>query len=443
MTHAPTTLSDATPAIIIDDVSKVYKIYSKPIDRLKQSFMGGRKHYFTEYNALNPLSLVINKGQTVGIIGENGSGKSTLLQLITNTLSPTTGSITVDGRISALLELGAGFNPEFSGHDNIYLNGSILGLSTAEIDALYDGIIAFSGLEMRMIHQPVSTYSSGMYVRLAFAVAIAVEPDILIVDEALAVGDEGFQRKCFARIKALQEGGATILFVSHSARTIIDLCDHAILLDKGDMLMQGTPAQVVAQYHKILFADAKDKAAVREAILHHMPVHETPAIAEAPAPESRQVYMSSGATISQVSLQDEAGQGAHMLHYGAEYSLCFRVATQQAFSELLYAMTIKTMTGIEVAAAVFHGEDSRAVNANEMIDVRFSFPCTLYKGDYFVNVGVIQRVHGVTKFIHRITDACHLKVLPMEGLEREGRIEPLGIVDIGISCTVNHREERA
>ncbi len=431
-------MSHNTPAIIIDNVSKTYKIYNKPIDRLKQSFMGGRKHYFTEYDALQPLSLEIQKGQTVGIIGENGSGKSTLLQLITNTLTPTTGSITVDGRVSALLELGAGFNPEFTGHDNIYLNGSILGLSTAEIDALYDGIIAFSGLEMRMIHQPVSTYSSGMYVRLAFAVAIAVEPDILIVDEALAVGDEGFQRKCFARIKALQEGGATILFVSHSARTIIDLCDHAILLDHGDMLAQGTPAHVVAQYHKILFAEVKDKPAIREAILRGAEPNENKAQANQAAPESREVYIPQGATIEEVALLDAKGQPAQMLEHNKHYQVQLKVSTQQAFTELLYAMTIKTMTGIEVAAAVFHGNDARAVAAGEQITVRFGFPCTLYKGDYFINVGVIQRVHGVTKFIHRITDACHLKVLPLNGLERDRRIEPLGLVDIGIACDVKH-----
>ena len=425
------------PAIIIDNVSKTYKIYNKPIDRLKQSFVGGRKHYFTEYDALHPLSLQIRKGQTVGIIGENGSGKSTLLQLITNTLTPTTGSITVDGRVSALLELGAGFNPEFTGHDNIYLNGSILGLTTAEIDTLYEGIIAFSGLEERMIHQPVSTYSSGMYVRLAFAVAIAVEPDILIVDEALAVGDEGFQRKCFSRIKALQEGGATILFVSHSARTIIDLCDHAILLDHGDMLVQGTPAHVVAQYHKILFAEVKDKPAIRRAIIHGDETEKEPQQSQQVAPESREVYIPQGATIEEVLLLDTQEQPVQMMEYNGHYHLQIRISTQSAFSELLYAMTIKTMTGIEVAAAVYHGEDARAVTSGEKITVRFSFPCTLYKGDYFVNVGVIQRVHGVTKFIHRITDACHLKVLPLDGLEREGRIEPLGLVDIGIECVVD------
>jgi lipopolysaccharide transport system ATP-binding protein len=265
-------------AIRLHEVGKIYRIYPHPSARLKQSFTRGRKHYFTEHVALKPLTLDIPKGHTVGVVGVNGSGKSTLLQLITRTLTPTSGEITVRGRVSALLELGAGFNPEFSGDENIYLNGSIMGLKRAEIAALYAEIVSFSGLQPHLLKQPVKTYSSGMYVRLAFAVAIAVSPDILIVDEALAVGDEGFQRKCFARIKTLQEQGATILFVSHSARAVVDLCDHALLLDGGELLMQGTPADVVAQYHKMLFAREEDRASIR-ATIHT--AHSTPAPAAA------------------------------------------------------------------------------------------------------------------------------------------------------------------
>ncbi len=425
-------------AISLSDVGKIYKIYPRPIDRLKQSFVGSRKHYFTEHQALQPLSLEITRGQTVGVIGTNGSGKSTLLQIITSTLTPTSGNINVRGRVSALLELGAGFNPEFSGHENIYLNGSILGLDKQQMDACYDEIVAFSGLEPHLLQQPVKTYSSGMYVRLAFAVAIAVEPDILIVDEALAVGDEGFQRKCFARIKALQENGATILFVSHSARTIIDLCDHAIWLDEGELLLQGKPSEVVEHYHKMLFAKEEDRAAIRDAVKQtaEMP-SDVQEHAEVQAPESRHEYNPQGAMITKVRLTDMAGQETQMLQQGESYQVHYQVQCQDDLESLRCAMTIKTMTGIELAATICHGKDNilQDLKAGQVREVCFTFPCRMLKGDYFINVGLVQEVFGTVKFIHRIVDALHVKVMPAEA-KRDGTVEPLGLVDIGALCDV-------
>lgn len=429
-------------AITLHNLSKTYKIYPRPIDRLKQSFTGSRRHYFTEFEALKPLSLTISKGQTVGIIGENGSGKSTLLQLITQTLTPSSGTLEVHGRVSALLELGAGFNPEFSGHDNIYLNGSILGLSRADIAQCYDDIVAFSGLDKAVLSQPVSTYSSGMYVRLAFAVAIAVQPDILIVDEALAVGDEGFQRKCFARIKALQEAGATILFVSHAARTIIDLCDHAILLDKGECLGQGSPAQIVADYHKMLFAQPQDKPAIRASLVaKYQGQTEQISIAETGVshPETRSEYNAKGARIYDVALHTLDNEPVQCLHQGQHYRLSYKVICEKPLSHLRCAMTIKTMTGIELAATVYHGVENELhhLQAGQTLNVYFTFPCSLTKGDYFINVGLVQEHFGTIEFIHRIVDVLHIKVMPREGV-REGNIEPLGLMDIGAECSVMH-----
>ena len=245
-------MSSENNAIRVDGLGKCYEIYNRPQDRLKQSIIPriralvGRvpKYYYREFWALRNVSFEVGRGETVGIIGRNGSGKSTLLQIICGTLTPSTGLVETRGRVAALLELGAGFNPEFTGRENVYMNATVLGLTKEEIDARFDDISAFADIG-DFIEQPVKHYSSGMYARLAFAVAINVDPDILVVDEALAVGDEPFQRKCFARINKIKSDGATVLFVSHSGGTIINLCDRAILLNRGERLFTGLPKRAV------------------------------------------------------------------------------------------------------------------------------------------------------------------------------------------------------
>ncbi len=261
-------------AIKVAKLSKCYHIYDQPRDRLKQFIlprlqrMSGlqAKEYFRNFWALRDVSFEVKKGETVGIVGRNGSGKSTLLQLICGTLNPTSGSIHTSGRIAALLELGSGFNPEFTGRENVYMNAAILGLSKEEVDSRFDSIAAFAEIG-DFIEQPVKTYSSGMIVRLAFAVAINSDPEILIVDEALSVGDELFQRKCFSRMEAIRALGATILFVSHSGGTIVELCDRAILLDNGEKLAVGVPKQIVGRYQKLLYVPVEKRQSVREQIM--------------------------------------------------------------------------------------------------------------------------------------------------------------------------------
>jgi len=248
-------MSSNNIAIHAQHLGKAFQLYERPIDRLKQMVMRGRKRYFKEFAALHDVSFELPKGEVLGLVGRNGAGKSTLLQLICGTLTPTTGRVTVHGRVAALLELGAGFNPEFSGRENIYLNASILGLSKDEIDARYDSIVEFSGIQ-DFIHQPVKTYSSGMYVRLAFSIATSVDPDILIIDEALSVGDGAFARKSFDRIMRLKEKGATILFCSHSVYQIEALCTCALWLEKGVVQLMGDPATVVARYQNFLDIDS-------------------------------------------------------------------------------------------------------------------------------------------------------------------------------------------
>lgn len=232
--------------INLHNVYKHYQLYNNDFQRLKEVITG---HSTAEViKALNPISITIEKGQVVGIIGDNGAGKSTLLKLISGTASPSGGTIETAGRIAALLELGTGFHPELSGHENIYLYGAILGISRTKMDNLYDDIVAFSGVE-QFIHQPVKTYSSGMFVRLAFSVATSVDPDILIIDEALSVGDGNFARKSFDRIMNFKESGKTILFCSHSMFHIESICDRAIWIDDGQIKMDGLPASVVTAYN--------------------------------------------------------------------------------------------------------------------------------------------------------------------------------------------------
>jgi lipopolysaccharide transport system ATP-binding protein len=242
-------------AIHAQHLGKAFQLYERPIDRLKQMLMRGRRRYYKDFAALHDVNFELKKGEVLGLVGRNGAGKSTLLQLICGTLNPTEGAVTVQGRVAALLELGAGFNPEFTGQENIYLNASILGLSKAEIDERYDAIVDFSGIA-DFIHQPVKTYSSGMYVRLAFSIATSVDPDILVIDEALSVGDGAFARKSFDRIMRLKEEGATILFCSHSTYQIEALCTRAIWLEKGVVRLIGDPSTVVARYQNFLDRDA-------------------------------------------------------------------------------------------------------------------------------------------------------------------------------------------
>lgn len=254
----------ATWCLRVNQVAKTYRVFDSPAQRLKDLLGLAGQHQ--DVLALKPLSFKVKRGETVAIVGANGSGKSTLLQVICGTLTPSAGTIERCARIAALLELGAGFNPEFSGLDNVYLNASINGLNRTRVDEVLPDILRFADIG-DYIHQPVSTYSSGMYVRLAFAVAIHVDPELLIIDEALSVGDEAFQRKCFARLRELQAKGVSILFVSHAAESVVSLCDRALVLDKGELLFDGQPRQAVALYQKLLYARPEQRQAVREEIL--------------------------------------------------------------------------------------------------------------------------------------------------------------------------------
>lgn len=421
-----------TPAIRIENLSKFYRIYEKPADRLKQMLFRGRRMFFREHRALKTISLEIPRGQTVGIVGANGSGKSTLLQMIAGTLTPTTGKVEVAGRLSALLELGAGFNPEFSGDDNIALSARILGLGESEVKEKYAGIIEFSGLAPEHLRQPVKTYSSGMYVRLAFSVAIAVEPDVLVVDEALAVGDEGFQRKCFARLKEMQERGMTILFVSHSSGTIVELCDRALLLDHGELLMDAEPKLVVEQYHRLLFAPPEYTDQVR-AEIRGLPQEGATAHGQENF-TSRIEYPSHGAAISNLRLLDSKGEQTNNLWEGEDYTLTYTLRLAEEFDNLRCGMLFKTTRGIDLGGCA-HSLDKAKLKIGSDIKIRFSFTCRLGQGTYFLNCGCFTETAQGVVTLHRIIDALMFKVLPNPEVKK-GSTEARGMIDFEIKAEV-------
>src|SRR5262245_54062587 len=292
-------------ALRVEAISKQYRIYDRPVDRLKESLTRGRWRTHREFWALRNISFEVEAGTTSGIIGPNGSGKSTLLQIITGTLEPTHGSVWHDGRIAALLELGAGFSGEFTGIENIFMNASLIGVSKSETERLLPEIASFAEIG-DFIYQPVKTYSSGMYIRLAFATAIATSPQILIIDEALAVGDAVFQHRCTRRIKEMQEGGTTILFVSHDPGAIRALCSRAILLNEGRMEADGPPADVLDRYQKVIMAREAAYAEGQLAKHRETPPQPTAQVAESPALQFTYRHGDGSAEILNVDLLDSS-----------------------------------------------------------------------------------------------------------------------------------------
>lgn len=429
-------------AITVRNVSKNYRLYSRPTQRLAEALFSRKKSY-REFRALSDISFDVRPGETLGIVGRNGSGKSTLLQIICGTLQPTSGSTAVRGRIAALLELGAGFNTEFTGRENVYLNATILGMSQKEIDERFPAIEAFAGLG-DFIDQPVKSYSSGMFVRLAFATAIHSDPDVLIVDEALAVGDEAFQRKCFARIEQIQASGATVLFVSHAPSSVLQLCSRAILLDDGEMLMDSKPKTVIGQYQRLMNATGELAASVREEILN---VGETSQADNEPAPkakvehapnldlfdphlipQSTVEYDSDGARIHDMQILNEDGQRVNQLSMGQNYTLSYLVSFTEAAENVGFGMLIKSVGGLEIAGATTSRSRHRhlpSVTSGEQRRVRFPFSCSLVPGTYFFNAGVTREVDGEMVFMHRILDGSVFKVALSEDVYATGLVDIL------------------
>jgi lipopolysaccharide transport system ATP-binding protein len=443
-------------AISVDNLSKCYHIYDKPRERLLQMLAGGRKQYYREFWALRGVSFKVMRGETVGVVGRNGSGKSTLLQMICGTLNPSDGRVATRGRVAALLELGSGFSPEFTGRENVYLNGSVLGLSHGEIDARFDAIAEFADIG-EFIDQPVKSYSSGMVVRLAFAVAINVEPDILVVDEALSVGDELFQRKCFSKIESIRKAGATILFVSHSGSTVVDLCDRAILLDSGELLSVGAPRRIVGGYQKLLYAPADKRDEVRESIRASRPerieaeqgldmaaavVTGVSAVEEGGVgqeifdpgflPQSTVVFESRGAVIGEARICTPEGVQVNGLLRGRSYRFRYDVSFDRTVTNVRFAMLIKASTGMPLGGGLSAPTLSDAILVVEpgtRYAVEYSFRCHLNPGVFFLNAGVFGcDESGEEVVLHRKADVLAFRVLPVPG----NRATEL--IDFGFEC---------
>lgn len=436
-------------AVCATNLGKCYTIFDRPEHRLKQMLALGRRRYYREFWAIKDVSLEIYRGETVGIVGCNGSGKSTLLQLICGTLMPTSGHLTVNGRVAALLELGAGFNPEFTGRENVYMNGSILGLTQQEIRQRFDSIATFADIG-QFLDQPVKTYSSGMYARLAFSVAINVDPDILIIDEALAVGDEAFQRKCFSRLNEFKGKGRTVVFVSHATNTVVELCDRALLMDGGEQIYIGRPKRVVNLYHRLIYSPPAKRADVRTEIKGIAPDFElsfaekldntsecigeqdresgVADYQEGLLPSSSVEYLSQGVTIDNVRMEDEAGQKVNVLVAGQIYSYCYTAKFTKNAERVRFGMIFKSITGVEIGGQVSHeqGNGIREVLAGTTLDVCFRFENRLLPGTYFSNSGVLGHTDDGETYLHRVLDAYLFRVKPTT---RQG-IQPTGLVDL-------------
>ncbi|MDJ1185352.1 ABC transporter ATP-binding protein [Roseofilum casamattae] len=438
-------------AISLSGISKSFKRYAHPVDRLKELLLPGksRGHQFW---ALQDISLDIPRGQTLGIVGRNGSGKSTLLQIIAATLTPTTGDVRVNGRISALLELGSGFNPEFTGRQNVFFNGQLLGLTQPEIQEKFESIVHFADIG-EFIDEPVKTYSSGMFVRLAFAVATSVEPDILVVDEALSVGDEAFQRKCFARIQEISDRGGTVLFVSHAASSVVELCDRAILMDKGEIILSNTPKFVVAKYQELIYAPADKSAILREELkqLNQQKTTESSVPSskngQAPQktgdPETKPLgslgdyydpnlnpkntlsYISRGAEIIDPHIETLSGRVVNHLTRRQPYIYTFKVHFSKLAQNVRFGMLVKTISGLELGGASvspsFHKISHFEVD--RIVTIRFSFECFLHPGVYFLNAGVSGMVDEEFIYLARCIDAAMFRVNPDESVCGNGTVD--------------------
>ncbi|MDQ0060613.1 ABC transporter ATP-binding protein [Paenibacillus harenae] len=449
-------------AIRVENISKQYKLYQKPIDRVKESLNPFKRRYHKEFHALQNISFEIKKGECVAIVGKNGSGKSTLLKIITGVLTPSGGKVSVQGKVSALLELGAGFNPDFTGLQNIYLNGTMMGYTKDEMLSKLPAIIEFADIG-DFIHQPVKTYSSGMFVRLAFAVAINVDPDILIIDEALAVGDDLFQRKCYAKIAEFRKSGKTIVFVTHSSATVVELCSRAILIDNGEQLLVDKSQNVINLYQKLLFSGSENRINIREQIKAYQQSllvpndwnglvsatweHEVKTTAsenliviqqdhfdEALVPKNPVSYEHAGARLFDYELVNSDGKKVNIIQFGEKYTWRYKAEFFKNCLNIRFGMMIKTSKGLDLCGAATHlyGKGLSNIKKGEVFQVEYSFVPRFVAGVYFMNCGILGlKEQGEEVFFHRFVEAWAFKI--------QDQTDSLlsGMVDMDLKSTVN------
>lgn len=406
-----TQASCSAPVLEALGLSKVYRLYARPLDRLKESLHLLRRSYHEDFYALRDVSLMVRPGETVGIIGRNGSGKSTLLKLLTGILTPTSGSVHVHGRIAALLELGAGFNPELTGRENVYFSGTIMGYTHAEMEARLPEIVAFAGIGV-FLDQPVKTYSSGMFVRLAFAVAVNVDPDILIIDEALAVGDLSFQARCYKKFEDFRRRKKTILFVTHALDTVIRYCNRAVVLEAGRVAFDTDPKTAVDAYKQLL-ADTRE-------------LSDRPASAAASLPESSAVtvnqrdvnvdmlsYGDGRAEIVDFALLGPDGDPSLTLAHGQPFAIVMKVRFKANIEDPIFAYTIKDIKGLEITGTNTHFKRlaTGTRRPGELVTVTFRQTLNLQAGGYALSLGCTGYERGGLVVYHRLYDVLLFQVI--------------------------------
>ena len=440
--------------IAIKDVTKTYKLYNKPSDRLRENFSITHKNYHRDHDALQGISLDVYKGECVGIIGTNGSGKSTLLKIVTGVVAPTSGTLEIKGKISALLELGAGFNQEYTGIENIYLNGTMVGFTKEEMDGKLQSIIDFADIG-EFINQPVKTYSSGMFARLAFAVAINVDPDILIVDEALSVGDIFFQSKCYQKFMDLKEAGKTILFVSHDLGSIIKYCDRSLLIHHGKQIAVGKSSEIVDIYKKIL-VNQFDEKDVEKLLNKENPEendnkenseHEDAAdeINETENLQTNELdgiwknqmlnnsnavtYGNGVADIIDYAIIDEKGKLNFSISKGSNFSIRMKIQFYQDVKQPIFAYTLKDVKGTEITGTntMLEKQTIDQVKAGEIVTVNFDQNMCLQSGNYLLALGCTGFENGNFTVYSRLYDVCNLQVVSDH--------DTVGYVDMGTKVT--------
>ena len=410
-------------AIQVENLEKAYKLYDKPSDRLKESLGLSRKKGYKEHYALKGVNLTIKQGETVGIIGTNGSGKSTILKIITGVLNPTGGKVEVNGRISALLELGAGFNMEYNGIENVYLNGTMIGFSEKEIDARLDDILSFADIG-DYVYQPVKTYSSGMFVRLAFAVAINIDPEILIVDEALSVGDVFFQAKCYHKFEEFKSMGKTIVFVSHDLSSISKYCDRVVLLNQGVKLGEGSPKEMIDAYKQVLVGQyplQEEEHPKKEASSVEEEKTSSPEEDGENHPEADGVvknpelleYGTKAAVIEEYYITDQAGHKSSAIIKGQHCDIHMIVHFFEDIQEPIFAFTIKNIKGVEITGTNTMVEKAflESVQKGALKHITFSQKLDLQGGEYLLSLGVTGYENEDFKVYHRLYDVMDLTVI--------------------------------
>lgn len=412
-------------AIEVKNISKVYKLYAKQSDRIKEAFSITGKKYHKDFTALSDVSFKINKGEMLGIIGKNGAGKSTMLKIITGVLTPTAGELVINGKISALLELGAGFNPEYTGIENAYLNGTMIGFTQEEMDSKIDDIIAFADIG-DFIYQPVKTYSSGMFARLAFAVAINVDPDILIVDEALSVGDAFFQSKCYKKMDELKKSGKTILFVSHDMGSIIKYCDRAIIIDHGTKIKEGSAEEMVNIYKRILVNQYDEKAESSKENSQEMPdskvtqnnstnneVCSNDWKSNMLINPNKEEYGDGSVDIIDFGLFDINGEVTNTIRKLDEFYLKMKIQFHNTIANPIFAFSIKDLKGTDLCGTnTFIEEvDTGTIEAGEIVEISFKQKMMLQNGQYLLQLGCTG-YHGEDLVVYkRLYDICCIQVI--------------------------------